>query len=116
LQKELEDPSDQNADGERCGWAREMFPNNRYRKDNKGDIQQNWRGSRQPKDMETVQDGHGQRRHPNEQDVWEYQAVQIDCIQLDLILSEHGEEPDKERRKDDPEYGQSGQNDAKRPK
>ena len=66
--------------------------------------------------MKTVQDGHGQRRHPNEQDIWEDQAIQIDSFQLILILPEHGEEPDKEGRKNDPEYGQSGQNHGKCPK
>ena len=66
--------------------------------------------------MKTVQDGHRHRRHPDEQNVREHQAIQIDSFQLNLILSEHGEEPDKQGRKNDAQDRQRGQNHAKCPK
>src|SRR5580692_10530461 len=92
-----------------------MPPNDRHREDNKGNIQQDGGRRRQPKDVEAVQNGHGQRRHADEQDVREHQSIQIDRFELDLILSEHREEPNYHREENNTEYRQRRENRAERP-
>jgi hypothetical protein len=76
-----------------------MPPNNPYRKDNKGNIQQDGRRGGHPKNMKAVQNGHGQGSQSDKQDIWKHQSIQIDSFGLDLVLSKHGEEPYEERRK-----------------
>ena len=78
LHQELQRPADQNANRQRNRGTFEVVPDHSYGKENNGAVQQYRRGGGQSENMEAVQDAHGQRSQPNEEQVGENDAVQRD--------------------------------------
>src|SRR5579859_3276874 len=77
LNQELKNSSDENPDRQRGRRISEVAPDNTDGKENCGNIQ-NYRSSRrQSKNMETIEDAHGQRGQGNKKQVRKDNPVQI---------------------------------------